>query len=294
MVRLGFRAGGDDSAADVAIQPDGKIVVVGSSYVLDSFALARLDPNGSLDTSFGGDGRVTTSVGPGADSAQAVAIQPDGKIVVAGESWTLSGFDGIDVVRYEADGQVDPTFGNDGVATVEFTEGTDGAGDMARAVAIQPDAKIVVAGDAGGEAEYTSGFGLARFDADGSPDGTFHGDGKVVTNFTKWDDSASDLTIGADGRIVAAGVAGYGWDSVATFAIVRYEPDGTRDDSFGRGGKLRTRFGAILPDGLDIVGAGASGIAIQADGRIVVAGTVDRVADGRLDGRFAVARYRNR
>lgn len=293
-VRLGFSAGGDDSAADVAIQPDGKIVVVGSSYVLDSFALARLDPNGSLDTSFGGDGRVTTSVGPGADSAQAVAIQPDGKIVVAGESWTLSGFDGIDVVRYEADGQVDPTFGNDGVATVEFTEGTDGAGDMARAVAIQPDAKIVVAGDAGGEAEYTSGFGLARFDADGSPDGTFHGDGKVVTNFTKWDDSASDLTIGADGRIVAAGVAGYGWDSVATFAIVRYEPDGTRDDSFGRGGKLRTRFGAILPDGLDIVGAGASGIAIQADGRIVVAGTVDRVADGRLDGRFAVARYRNR
>ncbi|HEX6401320.1 MAG TPA: delta-60 repeat domain-containing protein [Actinomycetota bacterium] len=293
-VRLGFSAGGDDSAADLAIQPDGKIVIVGSSYVLDMFALARLDPDGSLDTSFGGDGRVTTSVGPGADSAQAVAIQPDGKIVVAGESWTLSGFDGIDVVRYEADGQVDLAFGTDGVATVEFTEGSDGAGDMVRAVAIQSDGKIVVAGDAGGHAEYTSGFGLARFDADGTLDATFHGDGKIVTNFTRWDDSASDLTIGADGRIVAAGVAGYGWDSVATFAVVRYEPDGSLDGSFGRGGKLRTRFGAILPDGLDIVGAGASGIAIQADGRFVVAGTADRVADGRLDGRFAVARYRNR
>jgi uncharacterized delta-60 repeat protein len=293
-VRFGFSADGDDSAADVAIQPDGKIVVIGSSYVLDTFALARLDPDGSLDTSFGGDGRVTTSVGPGADSAEAVAIQPDGKIVVAGETWTLSGFDGIDIVRYEADGQVDLAFGIDGVATVEFTEGSDGAGDMARALAIQPDGKIVVAGGAGGYAEYTSSFGLARFDADGTPDGTFHGNGKVVTNFTKWDDSASDLTIGSDGRIVAAGVAGYGWDSVATFAIVRYDPDGTRDDSFGRGGKLRTRFRAIPPDGpVDIVGAGASGIAIQADGRIVVAGTVDRVAGGRLDGRFAVARYRN-
>jgi uncharacterized delta-60 repeat protein len=294
-VRVGFTTGGDDSAADVAIQSDGKIVVVGSSYVLDTFALARLDPDGSLDTSFGGDGRVTTSVGPGGESAQAVTIQPDGKMVVAGESWTLSGFDGIDVVRYETDGQVDLEFGNNGVATVELTEGIDGGGDMARAVAIQPDGKIVVSGDAGGDAEYTSSFGLARFDADGTPDATFHGDGKVVTNFTRWDDSASDLTIQADGRIVAAGVAGYGWDSVATFAIVRYEPDGTRDDSFGQGGKLRTRFRAILPDEpVDIVGAGASGIAIQADGRIVVAGTVDRVAGGRLDGRFAVARYRSR
>ena len=293
-VRLGFSAGGDDSAADVAIQPDGKIVIVGSSYVLDMFALARLDPDGSLDTSFGGDGKVVTSVGPGADSAQAVAIQTDGKIVVAGESWTLSGFDGIDVVRYDPDGQVDQAFGNDGVATVELTEGSDGGGDMARAVAIQPDGKIVVAGDAGGNAEFTSRFGLARFDADGTPDATFHGDGKVVTNFTKWDDSASDLIIQADGRIVAAGVAGYGWDSVATFAIVRYDLDGTLDGSFGRGGKVRTRFRASHPDGLDIVGAQASGIAIQADGRFVVAGTVDRVSDGRLDGRFAMARYRNR
>ena len=205
------------------------------------------------------------------------------------------GFKGIDVVRYETDGQVDLAFGNDGVATVELTEGSGGAGDMARAVAIQPDGKIVVAGDAGGDAEYTSSFGLGRFDADGVPDGTFDGDGKVVTNFTKWDDSASDLTIGSDGRIVAAGVAGYGWDSVATFAIVRYDPDGTLDGSFGRGGKLRTRFRVILPDEpVGIVGAGASGISIQADRRIVVAGTVDRVADGRMDGRFGVARYRNR
>ncbi|HET6713794.1 MAG TPA: delta-60 repeat domain-containing protein [Actinomycetota bacterium] len=291
--RIGFTQGGDDAAADVAVQPDGRIVVVGSSFDLDRFALARLDPDGTLDPTFHADGKVTTSVSNGADSAEAVAIQPDGKIVVVGESWTLSGWDGIDVARYETDGQVDPTFGIDGVATVDLTEGSDGAGDMARAVAIQPDGKIVVAGDAGGAAEFTSGFGLARFDDDGTPDASFHGDGTVVTNFTRWDDSASDLAIQADGKIVVVGVAGYSWDTVATFALVRYAPDGTLDGSFGDHGKLRTRFRARIPDDpVGIVGAWARGVAIDADGRIVAAGGVDRVVDGHLDGRFALARYR--
>lgn len=292
-VRIGFTQGGDDAAADVAIQPDGKIVVVGTSFQLDRFALARLDRDGTLDTTFDDDGKVTTNAGDGTDSGGAVAIQPDGRIVVAGQSWTLSGWDGIDVVRYETDGKVDPTFGTDGIATVDLTEGSDGAGDMASGVAIQPDGKIVVAGDAGGAAEFTSGFGLARFDDDGTPDATFHGDGKVVTNFTRWDDSASDLAIQADGTIVAVGVAGYSWDTVATFALVRYDPDGTLDGSFGDHGKLRTRFPTIASDDpVGIVGAWAAGVALQPDGKIVVAGSAARVVDGHMDGRFALARYR--
>ena len=147
-VGVGFSAGGDDSAADVAIQPDGKVVVVGTSYVLDEFALARLDPNGSLDTSFDGDGRVTTSVGPGrvGPGGRDPARREDRR---GGRVMGALGFKGIDVVRYETDGQVDLAFGNDGVATVELTEGSGGAGGMACAVAIQPDGKIVVAGDAG-------------------------------------------------------------------------------------------------------------------------------------------------
>ena len=292
-VRIGFTPSGDDAAADVAIQPDGKIVVVGSSFVLDRFALVRLDPDGTLDSTFHADGKVTTNAGDGTDSAGAVAIQPDGKIVVAGQSWTLSGWDGIDVVRYETDGTMDPTFGTDGIATVDLTEGSDGAGDMASDIAIQPDGKIVVAGDAGGGAEFTSGFGLARFDDDGTPDVTFHGDGTVVTNFTRWDDSASDLAIQPDGKIVAVGVAGYSWDTVATFALVRYDPDGTLDGSFGDNGKLRTRFPTIASDDpVGIVGAWATGVTIQPDGKIVLAGSAVRVFDGHLDGRFALARYR--
>ena len=292
-VRIGFTPSGDDAAADVAIQPDGKIVVIGSSFVLDRFALARLDPDGTLDDTFHADGKVTTNAGDGTDSAGAVAIQPDGKIVVAGQSWTLSGWDGIDVVRYETDGTMDPTFGTDGIATVDLTEGSDGAGDMASGIALQPDGKIVVAGDAGGSAEFTSGFGLARFAEDGTLDVTFQGDGTVVTDVTRWDDSASDLAIQPDGMIVAVGVAGYSWDTVATFALVRYDPDGTLDGSFGDNGKLRTRFPTIASDDpVGIVGAWATGVAIQPDGKIVLAGSAVRVLDGHLDGRFALARYR--
>jgi len=153
----------------------------------------------------------------------------------------------------------------------------------------------VVAGDAGGPAEYTSSFGVARFLGDGSLDRSFRGDGTARTNFTKWDDSASDVAIQADGKIVAAGVAGFAWGSLPTFALARYRVDGTLDPSFGDGGKLRTRVGGVQPDQqLDIVGSWASAVALQSDGRIVVAGDVDRVAADRIDGRFAVARYRTR
>jgi uncharacterized delta-60 repeat protein len=285
--------GGHDAASDVAIQTDGKIVVVGTTGP-GEFALARFDPDGTLDTTFDSDGKVTTSVSAGTDSADAVAIQADGKIVVAGDSWTETGWDGIDVVRYETDGSIDTAFGTGGVATVEFTNGSPGGGDGAGGVAIQSDGKIVVAGDAGFCCEFTSSFGVARFDGDGTLDTTFSGNGKVVTNFTKNDDSAGDVAIQADGKIVAVGVAGYQWGKIATFALVRYDTDGTLDRTFGNQGKLRTAFRATVPsDPIGILGAWAGAVAIQTDGRIVAVGGADREVDGRIDGRFALARYLN-
>ena len=285
-------AGGNDDASDVAIGPDGKIVVVGTTSALREIAVARIDPTGGLDPTFDGDGKVTWAPGDGFAYGSAVALQPDGRIVVAGQSWTESAFDGIVVLRYEPEGTLDEAFGTDGVATAEFTAGTDGGGDGAGGVALQPDGKIVVAGDAGGPAEYTSRFGLARFGDDGALDATFGGDGTVRTNFTKLDDSARNLAIQPDGKIVAVGVAGFGWDSLSTFALARYEADGSLDDTFGDGGKLRTPFGGAGPGGLiDILGARAAAVELQPDGRIVVAGEVDRANVDRLDGRFAVARY---
>lgn len=291
-VTAGFTPEGYDAASDVAIQADGKIVVVGTTWDLREFALARFDPDGTLDTTLDGDGKVTTSVSVGDDSAEAVAIQPDGKIVVAGDSWTETGWDGIDVVRYEPDGSIDTAFGTGGVATVEFTDGSPGGGDGAGGVAIQSDGKIVVAGDAGLCCEYTSSFGVARFNDDGTLDTTFSGNGEVVTNFTKNDDSAGDVAIQADGKIVAVGVAGYQWGKIATFALVRYDTDGTLDRTFGNRGKLRTPFRATVPsDPIGILGAWAGAVAIQTDGRIVAVGGADREVEGRIDGRFALARY---
>jgi uncharacterized delta-60 repeat protein len=160
-------------------------------------------------------------------------------------------------------------------------------------VALQPDGKIVVAGAAGGLAEYTSRFGLARFGDDGVLDATFGGDGTVRTNFTRWDDNAKDLAIQPDGKIVAVGVAGFGWGGLSTFALARYEADGSLDDTFGEGGKLRTPFGGPGPgDLIEILGAHAAAVELQPDGRIVVAGEADRAGADRIDGRFAVARYR--
>jgi uncharacterized delta-60 repeat protein len=287
-------AGGNDDASDVAIGPDGKIVVVGTTSSLRAIAVARIDPTGGLDPTFDGDGKVTWAPGDGFASGSAVALQPDGRIVVAGQSWTESAFDGIVVLRYEPEGTLDEAFGIDGVATAEFTAGTDGGGDGAGGVALQPDGKIVVAGDAGGPAEYTSRFGLARFDDDGMLDATFGEDGTVHTNFTRLDDSASDVAIQPDGKIVAVGVAGFGWGSLSTFALARYEADGSLDVTFGDGGKLRTGFGGADPGGvIDILGARAAAVELQPDGRIVVAGEVDRANVDRLDGRFAVARYRS-
>jgi uncharacterized delta-60 repeat protein len=284
---------GNEVANDVAIQTDGKIVIAGTTLDAHDFALARLDPGGTLDPTFHGDGTVTTGFGGALAAASAAAIQSDGKIVVAGQSWTLAGFDGIHVVRYGSDGQVDQGFGINGVASAEFTEGTDGGGDSAGAVTIQPDGAIVVAGDAGGAAEYTSRFGLARFDEHGSLDPSFRGDGTAVTNFTRWDDSASDLVIQADGMIVAVGVAGFGWGRQATFALARYDTDGLLDGSFGDDGKLRTRVGGVQPgQQVEIVGSRATAVALQTDGRIVVVGEIDGVVADRIDGRFAVARYR--
>jgi uncharacterized delta-60 repeat protein len=286
-------ASDDETGEDVAIGPDGKIVVVGTVFGTSSFAVARLDRHGALDDTFHDDGIATADVGGELAVTSSLALQPDGEIVVAGASWSETGFDGIAVARFAADGQVDGSFGTGGIATAEFTAGSDGGGDWAGGVAIQRNGRIVVAGDAGGSAEYTSSFGVARFLTDGSLDPSFRGDGTARTNFTRWDDSASDVAIQANGKIVVVGVAGYMWGSVPTFTLARYRSDGTLDPSFGDGGKLRTRVGGVQPgQQMDIVGSWASAVALQADGRIVVAGDADRVNGDRIDGRFALARYR--
>ena len=263
---------GDDGAADIAIQADQQIVVAGTAN--GRFAVARYDPDGTPDATFGGDGSVRTDVAAGYDNAAGVAIDAGGNIVVAG-----TGGDGsFALVRYGPDGTPDPSFGGgDGVVTTDLTDGYDSA----NAVAIDAEGNLVVVGEAGFCCEYTGRLGIVRYEPDGDLDPTFGGDGTVITNLSPTDDAGGDVAIQPDGRIVVAGTEGF--DGLRSrFALARYTDAGTLDATFGGNGWIVTSFSR----GFDA----AHAIAIQPDGAIVAAGGSYPDPNG-LNGRFALARY---
>jgi uncharacterized delta-60 repeat protein len=255
-----------EGASSVALQWDGKIVVAGGSVIglYDNFALARYNSNGTLDTSFGTGGKVITDFGEVSAQADSVAVQPDGKIVVAGEA-NIDGGEDFALVRYNPNGTLDASFGSGGKVVTDFgllQQGFSYA--FGNSLAVQLDGKIVVAGVA-----YIGpgrDFALARYDSNGTLDTSFGTGGKVMTDFSR-NDSAFSVAVQPDGKIVVAGMSdverGYG------FALVRYNNNGTLDDSFGAGGKVTTDFG-LLDQGFSL--ANANSLAVQADGRIVAAG----------------------
>jgi uncharacterized delta-60 repeat protein len=271
---------GFEEAFGVAVQDDGKIVAAGrvlngvSTSSCNDFALARYNRHGTLDRTFGTDGKVITDFDLGCDVARSVAVQADGKIVVAGWASPGTSFE-FALARYSPDGTLDPTFGSGGKVLTDFAGGTD----LALAVAVQPDAKIVAAGSAslGGSLD----FALARYNPDGTLDSTFGSDGRVTTDYATCDDQAAGILLQAEGKIVAAGTADMcGGSFTFDFALARYNADGTLDPAFGSGGKVTTHFGADDDAAQDVD--------LQADGRIVATGVAE-AADGFSD--FALARY---
>lgn len=258
--------GTQSNSNGIALQPDGKIVAVGGSSNGSStdFALARYNIDGSLDTTFNSTGTVTTHIGTNS-YAVAAAIQPDGKIVAAGDSA---------LARYNADGSPDTTFNSTG--SVVLT-----AFGNVYAVAIQPDGKIVVAG--------SLGFTLARYNSDGSPDTTFNGTGTVTTSLGMFS-AAGAVVMQPDGKIVAAGHSdGGGMNS--SFTLVRYNANGSLDMSFNSTGTVTTAIGSS---------SSASGVVLQPDGKIVAAGSSSTSGiwsfafarynpDGTLDSAFSSA-----
>jgi uncharacterized delta-60 repeat protein len=238
------------------------------SLLLVALPSAAFAQGGTLDATFGDNGKVMINLTAGADSAYGVVIQADGKIVTAGQVGGSGGRFGV--IRSNADGWVDATFGGTGWVATNFTSGFDAAGDLV----LQGDGKIVAAGIAGGNDPK---FALARYTVDGSLDTSFSGDGKVTTNFTSRDDLAYAVAVQGDGKIVAAGEAA---GSGGRIALVRYDAAGTLDTTFSGDGRVATNF----TSGADF----ADVVAIQADQKIIVAGTADYF--GR-DARFALARY---
>ena len=289
IVRTDF-AGNIDQANAVAIQPNGQIVAAGSSFsnskTVEDFIVARYDANGSLDKHFGKNGKITTDFFRNVDSISAIAIQPDGRIVVAGFA-QLAGSGGTPRVfalaRYRSDGQPDTTFGNGGVITTSF----GGNFAAASAIMVQPDGKIVVAGTVDFNPDLPGSgldFALARYNAGGTLDGSFGKGGKVVFDFFGSFDQANGAVLQPDGKIIVVGSASY--DSLNRdigFALARFNPDGSNDLGFGTGGKQITDFFGA--------GAQANGVVLQPDGKFVVAGTASDSATRPVATDIAVARY---
>jgi uncharacterized delta-60 repeat protein len=247
----------------LAIQSDGKLVAAGGTYQSATanydFALARFLSNGSPDATFGNGGTVVTDVQGSRtdDTAQSVALQSDGKIVVAGWTQLSNGDQPIALARYDADGSLDATFGNGG--RTWSTSIVIGSG-RAR-LALQSDGRMLVSSTAPANAED---FALSRFNSDASVDTAFGTNGTVTTDFNGGtQERAMTLMVQGDGKVIVAGFSYLG-QSGDQFALARYRPDGSLDANFGSGGKVVTDFGG----GLSLVNA----LAIQADGKIVAVG----------------------
>ena len=275
---------GSASTKAVAIQTDGKIVAVGTAA--DDFVVLRYHPVGTLDLTFSGDGIVTTSFGSSLsiDSARAVAIQSNGKIVVAGQEGSQSN-PGVGLARYNTNGTLDTTFSGDGILEMEFAAPGGGA---AAGVAIQTDGKIVVVGSSG------SDFAVARLNTDGTLDATFGPPpgGIVTRDFGSANEGAIAVAIQTDGRIVVAGSSVIGGRTV--FVFDRFSTTGFPEfigpSDPAVNGSQHTSFGG----GVD---AFLRSMAIQADGKVVLAGDTlfvsggGQVGTGVVERDMGIARY---
>jgi uncharacterized delta-60 repeat protein len=251
--------GRSDGGDDVAIQADGKIVAAGSGFPPEvrpvDFALARYNRDGSLDRTFGDGGRVLTTFAPNSlDSANAVVIQSDGKIVAAGTSRSGPTSE-FAVARYLPDGSLDPSFDGDGLVVTPISTG------VVFDLAVQPDGKLIAAGWSN-----PGGFdiAMARYNPDGSLDGTFDGDGMVAASFRPASTYASHVVVQRDGKVLTGGAG-----------LARFNPDGSVDRSFGEGGRALTDVGLVTP-------------LLQPDGKIIAAGSTFPRGGGASD--FTVAR----
>jgi uncharacterized delta-60 repeat protein len=271
--------GNNDIACSSTFQADGKIVVVGSAVGAATancdVAVARYTANGTLDPTFGVGGTVWIEWPLEHAEAHAVAVQPDGKIVMAG----FIGDDYVHeflVLRSNSDGSPDTSFGHSGVVRTQLYGGWD-EDERIDGLALQTDGKIVVAGHAGG------GFELARYDTDGSLDTSFGPDhkGTVHTFVGNSSSAAHAVAIQADGKILAAGQAATNVHQDA-FALVRYNQDGSIDTSFGpqHDGKVLTTFANGVDSAFSLVLTG---------NKIVAVGECGKPQGGQQD--FAAARY---
>jgi len=262
----------DDYGYSLVIQPDGKILIAGSSYIStnQNFTLIRYNADGTPDNSFGNAGKVVIDFADADDDGYSAALQGDGKIVIAGRSSTAySGYD-FAVVRIDTDGALDNSFGTEGKVTTDLGNSLD----LLNALAIQQDGKIIAAGYSSGTSH--TNMSIARYNPDGTIDTSFNTDGRII-NDLGYLSSGNSIAVLPDDKIIVAGISNSG--SSTDFLVSRFNPDGTLDNTFPGGGNNEN----------DITGANdvANSIAVQSNGKILVAGYSSAAGDND----FTVVRY---
>lgn len=236
------------------VQPDGKIIVAGEAGESSTYkvAVVRYNTDGTLDASFGNSGTLLVQVGSARSYARNIALQPDGKIVIGAYTYDDIAAD-FAVVRLNADGTLDNSFGTNGINIVD-----NGSHDVVDAMTLLSDGKIVLAGN-----NYDN-FLAARFNTDGSLDTSFGTNGWTSTEFNSSYSQVKDATSQNDGKIL---LSGFGTD-ISTgrykIAVARFNTDGTIDNTFGTSGQVYFNIGSFDDYG--------TGVAVQTDGKIMIGG----------------------
>jgi uncharacterized delta-60 repeat protein len=270
---------GHSIAEDIAVQPDGKVIVVGQTLVngISNMALARLNSNGTLDNSFGIGGKIVINLNSSGSWLTAVAIQGDGKIV-AGGSVANGGQVDFALLRFLSNGTPDPAFGTNGVITSNLDTYS-----YLKDLLIQPDGKILVAGEAVNV--VSSDYAVARFLSNGAPDASFAG-GSVTVDILG-DDFVKTIRLLSSGKMIVGGSSSF------RFSMIKLKTDGSLDENFGPGGKVTTIVGGM--PGND----NCLAIDVQSDGKIIAVGEGTNAATasdvvvaryttgGQLDNSFA-------
>jgi uncharacterized delta-60 repeat protein len=239
-----------DRILDIAIQSDGKIVAAGYSTICNCTAIARYNTNGTLDTSFDGDGKFSQAIGGNGDQANAVSIQSDGKIVIAGYMSIGGGTSEFSLARLNTNGTLDTSFGTNGLVRSNLVPL---GSSVAIGLKIQSDGRILAAGRAGTNAA------LVRYNTNGTFDTSFDTDGILITNTPG---RFSSIDTQSNGQIITSSVNGVAGDDLSN--VHRFNTDGTPDTTFGTNGSSR-----ITWNGSDTIRA----IGIQSNNDIVIAGS---------------------
>jgi uncharacterized delta-60 repeat protein len=265
-------------AKATAVQSDGKIVAAG--YFVtgcgngNGAALCRFNPDGTLDPGFGSGGKVTATIGPESSEADAMIIQPDGKIVIAGNAYDGNNYSSM-VARFLPNGALDNSFGTGGsVITVNGTNGSS-----ANALALQPDGKILVGAQVSVNA---NDMGIIRYNPDGSLDTNWNGTGQFFTAIGSQRDQLSAVAVQTDGKVIGAGYSSFAGS--AKFMMFRCNTNGTLDSTFGSFGRVVTQVGSA---GIDA----AYAMTLQPDRKIILAGLSLAGAAPNYEGYVAVVRY---